>query len=261
MTEDSNSVATGHELTYFSCLLRSRERLRETERERESNAGRRHAHLHNFRARVSCQTLLRGVDYWDLHQSIQLPITDGSHKILACWQWQRKEKEKKLTPYLGENFCPGLEVNFATVLNEISWDAGWLYRGSPLEVPYRIGSHVLWSWIESSFPLTTFAALVSLDCLGITAPMHDCTHRWGTWVTVISLLDWLNWFGPYPGNFTLSSLLTLAGLVQRFECTLGPYLCLLYSWPLSVITQEQKLERGAILPHSTQATREGQRTC
>lgn len=74
------------------------------------NAGAQHAHLHNFRAGVSCQSLLGGVDYRDLHQGIQLPIAARSHQILASWQRQGEEKEKKLTLSLRENFCPELEV-------------------------------------------------------------------------------------------------------------------------------------------------------
>lgn len=48
------------------------------------------------------------------------------------------------------------------------------------EVPWKylteIGSHVLRSSIESSFPLTTFAALASLDCPGIPALPCDYAH-------------------------------------------------------------------------------------
>jgi hypothetical protein len=48
-----------------------------------------------------------------------------------------ERKKKKVTPYIRENFCPGLKVNFTTAQKEISWGSGWFYRGSPLEVPYR----------------------------------------------------------------------------------------------------------------------------
>lgn len=89
------------------------------------NAGAQHAHLHNFRAGVSCQSLLRGVDYRDLHQGIQLPITDRSHQILASWQRQGKEKEKKLTPCLREKLLSRVgSKNLAAALNEISGDSG-----------------------------------------------------------------------------------------------------------------------------------------
>lgn len=133
-----HSTAAGQGLTNFSCLLKVTERLRRRQRSKGRQTPSPLTHLHNFRARVSCQTLLRGVDDWDLHQCVQLPITNGGHQILACWQWQSREREKKLAPCLRENFCAELEVNLATALNEISWDSGWFfYRGSPLEVPYR----------------------------------------------------------------------------------------------------------------------------
>lgn len=49
----------------------------------------------------------------------------------------KAEREKKLTPYLRENFCPGLEGTLAPALNEIFWEFWADFRGSPLEVPYR----------------------------------------------------------------------------------------------------------------------------
>lgn len=112
------------------------------EKERPGMQPRTHAHLHDLRAAVPCQPLLRGVDHRDLHQGVQLPITDRSHQILARWQRQSKEKEKKLTPSLRANFCLELEVNFAAAaLKEISGESGRFFfffcRGSPLEVPYR----------------------------------------------------------------------------------------------------------------------------
>lgn len=130
-TGQEPSIATGHERTYFSCLLKPRERLRRREQGRGRQAQGALTHLHNFRAWVSFQSLLRGVDHGDLHQCIQLPITNGGHKILACWQWQQKEKEK-LTRCLREKFCPELEVNLATALKEISWDSGWFLQRKSL---------------------------------------------------------------------------------------------------------------------------------
>lgn len=163
---------------WFSCLLKSRDRERERGMQAR-NAGAQHAHLHNFRAGVSCQSLLRGVDYRDLHQGIQLPITDRSHQILASWQRQGKEKEKKLTPCLREKLLSQVgSKNLAAALNEISGDSGWFYRGSPLEVPYRNrksrAAELNWEFISTDH-MCSFCK--SLLC--------DCTRSSGTWVPVV----------------------------------------------------------------------------
>lgn len=129
MTDESNSRTRDHKLTYVSCSEgreRSRDRgggssMQDAQGQRVQREGERgqaernpcQAHLHNLRAGVPRQGLLHRMDDWDLHYCVQFPITDGSHKILARWQ-QQKKKEKHLTRSLRVNFCPELKQTLPT---------------------------------------------------------------------------------------------------------------------------------------------------